>query len=242
MRTVQEELETVLSKISDHKITTFCAGRTDKGVHSIGQVIHFECKKLRPDSAWIKGANQLLPEDIAISWVKHVPKYFHARFSAISRCYRYLIYNKISKPSIFLNNNVLHVKEPLNVDKMQQAGLFLIGEKDFSIFRSSQCQSSTPWRNIMYVLIKKINNYIIIDIKANSFLHHMVRKIVGSLIEIGKNYKKNETWISEILKIKNCNISHFSTVKAKGLYLFSVDYPDFFHLPKINTGLFSDFF
>lgn len=228
INSVQQRLEFALSKIANHMVHVFCAGRTDVGVHAIGQVVHFETDTKRKNLSWIYGANSFLPRDIAVQWTKEVPNNFHARLSALSRRYFYVIYNHHIRP-VILHKLVSHVSIPLNVEKMQRAATFLIGEKDFSSFRAYHCQSKTPWRNIMHINIKRCANYILIDIKANSFLYRMVRNIVGSLIQIGCNRKK-ENWIKDLLNAKNRNFAS-DTAKPDGLYLVAVQYPHFFYLP-----------
>ncbi|WP_343192322.1 tRNA pseudouridine(38-40) synthase TruA [Buchnera aphidicola (Formosaphis micheliae)] len=231
---VQEELEKSISRIANHNITTVCAGRTDAGVHSTFQVVHFETSVIRSDYAWTVGVNNYLPKDISILWVKKVPEEFNARYSALSRTYRYIIYNYKFRSSI-LNNQLFHVYEELNVKNMHQAGQYLIGEHDFTSFRGATCQSSTPYRKVMNLIVFRFNNYIIIEITANSFLYHMVRNIVGCLLEVGRNRKKIE-WILMVLNTKDRNKINYTTVKAEGLYLVSIDYPICFDLPKASVG------
>lgn len=239
-RSIQNCLEKSLSKITSHKVNVFCAGRTDSGVHAIGQVVHFETNNYRKNTAWTLGLNKELPNDIAIRWAKKVPNTFHARFSAISRQYYYIIYNNRLRPAL-LHDNVTHIYHPLNIERMKNAAKYLIGENDFSSFRSIYCQSSTPYRNLIHIKIIQLDNYIFIDVKANSFLYHMVRIIVGTLIEIG-SFRKKVSWIREILMSKD---RHFAgpTVKPNGLYLVFVEYPIYFGIPnkikKINLKIFN---
>ncbi|MXP67295.1 tRNA pseudouridine(38-40) synthase TruA [Pantoea sp. Aalb] len=226
---IQEKLEKALSIIANHNINVFCAGRTDVGVHSIGQVVHFRTTAQRTESAWTLGVNSNLPHDIAIRWVKIVPEEFHARFSAIARRYLYLIYNQRLRSAI-LSKGITHFYYPLDTEKMHRAGQCLIGMNDFTSFRAMHCQSHTPWRNLMHMNIIRQGSYVIVDIKANSFVYHMVRNIVGSLIEIGCG-KQTEGWMAKLLFAKNRYLAA-STAKASGLYLVSVDYPPHFQLPQ----------
>jgi tRNA pseudouridine38-40 synthase len=229
-RSLQGELERALSEIADHPIKTYCAGRTDSKVHSIGQVVHFETKSIRKEVAWTIGVNSFLPKDISVTWVRPVVKDFHARFSAISRTYRYIIYNA-SFRSAMLYGRVVHFRSPLDTEKMHRSGQYLLGEKDFSSFRSSKCQSRTAWRKITSLQVKCFSPYIILEVKANSFLHHMVRNIAGSLIEIGRG-NKGEEWIQKLLALKDRSKAP-ATAPPEGLYLVSVDYPRSYNLPEM---------
>ncbi|WWO95612.1 MAG: tRNA pseudouridine(38-40) synthase TruA [Candidatus Dasytiphilus stammeri] len=231
--TVQTALEEALTMVANHSVSTVGAGRTDAGVHSLGQIIHFETTAIRTIVSWTRGVNSYLPKDIAVRWVQNVPSHFHARFSAISRHYRYVIYNHLLRPAL-LNSRVLHYPLPLDYEVMHRAGQYLLGENDYTTFRSLHCQSRTPYRNIMYLNVSRYDSYIIVDMKANSFLQHMVRNIVGCLIEIGSG-KQPEEWMSQILAAKKRTLAA-STAKAEGLYLVSIDYPEHFLLPKITLG------
>lgn len=233
VRSVQEKLEKALSKVADHPVVVFCAGRTDAGVHGTGQVVHFETTSPRADAAWTLGVNANLPDDIAVRWVKAVPDEFHARFSATARRYRYVIYNHRLRPAI-LGNGITHYYHPLDAEKMQRAGQALIGENDFTSFRAVQCQSRTPWRNVMHLKVTRHGPYVVVDIKANAFVHHMVRNIVGSLMEIGTGNQPEE-WMATLLTAKDRKLAA-ATAKAEGLYLVAVDYPSHFALPQPALG------
>ncbi|WMY97372.1 MAG: tRNA pseudouridine(38-40) synthase TruA [Arsenophonus sp.] len=228
LKTIQSTIESAIHQITNEHIQVYCAGRTDKGVHAIRQVVHFETKKIYKQSTWINGINSFLPNDIVICWQKTVDSSFHARFSAISRKYRYIILNHQCRPAI-LSNYVTHYKFKLDFKKMHTAAQFLIGEHDFTPFRSNSCQSKTPFRNVKEINIYRHGYYIIIDIIANSFLYHMVRNIVGTLIQIGSG-KKDIYWIKKILSLKNKFFS-IETAKAKGLYLVSINYPIEYKIP-----------
>ncbi|BBI01177.1 tRNA pseudouridine synthase A [Buchnera aphidicola (Nipponaphis monzeni)] len=228
--TIQEQLENALSKIANHKINVTCAGRTDAGVHSTGQVVHFTTISVRKKNSWVFGVNSYLPNDISVQWAKIVPNFFNARYSAISRRYRYFIYNYKCRSSIFYSQYYCFSKMRLDVNKMKLAGNNLIGEHDFSSFRGRGCQSKTPWRQIIYFNISRQDRLVIIDIEANSFLYRMVRNIVGCLIDIGSS-KKKITWIQYLLKNKNRNLGGV-TAKASGLYLIFVHYPLVFNLSR----------
>lgn len=233
VRSVQERLEKALSQVANEPISVFCAGRTDAGVHATGQVVHFETTAHRKDPAWTMGVNTHLPADIAVRWVKTVSDDFHARFSATARRYRYVIFNHRYRPAI-LSSGVTHFHYPLDAERMHQAAQCLLGENDFTSFRAVQCQSRTPWRNVMHVNVSRYGDYVVVDIKANAFVHHMVRNIVGSLLEIGCG-NQDITWMAELLALKD-RTKAAATAKANGLYLVSVDYPDHFELPKPAMG------
>lgn len=230
---VQQQLEEALSKIANSPCEVFCAGRTDAGVHGTGQVVHFETRVNRPLQSWCFGTNTHLPPTIAVKWAVEVPDDFHARFSATARRYRYIIYNHKLRSAI-LPFGVSHYYHPLDVEKMHEAGQFLLGENDFTSFRASQCQSHTPWRNVHHLNVSRQNDYIIVDIQANAFVHHMVRNIVGSLIEVGQGKKPIE-WINWLLNQKDRTLAA-PTAKAEGLYLVDVIYPERFQLPKNRLG------
>jgi len=213
VRSVQEKLEKALSQVANEPINVLCAGRKD--------------------AAWTLGVNANLPGDIAVRWVKNVPDDFHARFSATARRYRYIIYNQRLRPAV-LGQGVTHFYEPLDADRMHRAAQALIGENDFTSFRAVQCQSRTPWRNVMHINVSRHGAYVVVDIKANAFVHHMVRNITGSLMEVGAGHQP-ESWIAELLAAKDRTLAA-ATAKAEGLYLVSVDYPDRFDLPKPPMG------
>jgi tRNA pseudouridine38-40 synthase len=233
VKSVQECLEKALSIVANHKVEVQCAGRTDAGVHGTGQIVHFETTASRKAVAWTMGANANLPKDIAVRWAKEVPDEFHARFSATARRYRYLIFNDALRPGI-LSFGVSHYHGDLDVTQMHKAGQYLLGENDFTSFRATHCQSKSPWRNLMHLNVTSHGKYIVVDIKANAFVHHMVRNIVGSLLVVGRGEKKPE-WIRDLLAIKDRKQAG-ATAKAEGLYLVDVDYPAEFGLPVVPLG------
>ena len=233
VNSVQQELERALSFVANEPIEVFCAGRTDSGVHATGQVVHFETNAIRPEKAWSFGTNANLPDDIAVSWAKVVDDEFHARFSATARRYRYVIFNHKLRSAI-LPQGVTHYHLPLDHQLMHQAGQFLLGENDFSSFRAAQCQSNTPWRNVHHLNVTRQGNYVMVDIQANAFVHHMVRNIVGSLMEVGSGNQPVE-WIKWLLEQKDRNLAA-PTAKPNGLYLVDVHYPAHFDLPSHCLG------
>lgn len=233
VKSVQESLEKALSVVANHPIEVQCAGRTDAGVHGTGQVVHFDTTATRKMVAWTMGANANMPKDIAVRWAKEVPEEFHARFSATARRYRYIIYNHAYRPAI-LEKGISHYHGDLDAEKMHLAGQYLLGENDFTSFRAAHCQSRSPWRNVMHLNVSRHGHFIVVDIKANAFVHHMVRNIVGSLIVVGRGEQPTE-WIQWLLQAKDRNLAG-PTAKAEGLYLVEVDYPQEFDLPKVPVG------
>lgn len=230
---VQGQLEQALSKVANEPISLFCAGRTDAGVHATGQVVHFDTNAVRNEGAWTLGVNANLPDNIAVRWTKEVDESFHARFSATARRYRYVIYNHNLRPGI-LRQGVSHYHGDIDADKMHIAAQALLGEQDFTSFRAIQCQSKTPFRNVHSVKVTRQGMYVIVDISANAFLHHMVRNIVGSLLEIGLG-NQPLTWMAELLALKDRNQAA-ATAKPNGLYLVDVTYPEPYQLPKLALG------
>lgn len=225
--TIQTTLELALSKVADEPTKTFCAGRTDRGVHATNQVIHFDTQVDRKEQAWLLGTNSHLPGSISLQWIKIVDENFHARFSALSRRYQYLIYNHPIRSALFCSTTTW-VSQLLDEQKMLQAAQCLIGEHDFSSFRSAQCQSRTAFRHLFSIDVVRRGKLVILDIVANSFLHHMVRNIVGVLIEIGEG-KRDPVWCQEVLLAKN-RIYAGKTAAPTGLYLTGVRYADHYQL------------
>ena len=230
---VQEHLEKALSTVANTPIEVQCAGRTDAGVHATGQVVHSDCDAVRPLKAWTMGVNANLPSSVAVKWCVHVSDEFNARFSATGRRYRYVIYNHKMRPAI-LEQGITHIHRPLNEQLMHEAAQALLGEQDFSAFRAALCQSKTPFRNVTNVTVSRHGAFVVVDISANAFLHHMVRNIVGSLVEIGSGHQPVD-WIATLLAGRDRTLSA-ATAKPNGLYLVKVDYPDAFGLPEQPLG------
>jgi tRNA pseudouridine38-40 synthase len=226
--TIQTTLEAALSKVADEPIKIFCAGRTDRGVHATNQVIHFDTTVNRKLIAWVFGTNSYLPPSISIQWAQVIDDHFHARFSALSRRYQYIIYNYHVRSALFYAQSTW-VTEQLALNQMSTAAHYLVGEHDFSSFRSAQCQSKTAFRHIHTIEVKRVQDLVVIDIVANSFLHHMVRNIVGVLLEIGEGEKSPE-WCQEVLLAKDRKLAA-KTAPPQGLYLTGVRYADAYNLP-----------
>ena len=230
---VQQNIEQALSKIANQPIEVTCAGRTDTGVSATNQIVHFETNQIRKNIAWTLGVNTHLPKDIAVKWVHEVTDDFHARFSATARRYRYIINNTRLRPAI-LQSGISHCHFPLNEQLMHQAAQTLLGRNDFTSFRTVHCQSHSPHRTLHHCDVTRLGDYIVVDIKANAFLHHMVRNIVGSLMKIGQEVKP-VAWMKEVLEAKNRCLAGV-TAPSAGLYFVGVDYPEEFAIPKSRLG------
>ena len=227
-RTVQGELENALSAVANEPIRLTCAGRTDTGVHATGQVVHFDTAVKRELKAWMLGSNTNLPSDIAVHWVRQVSDDFSARFSAISRSYRYILFNRRIRSAVF-SKNVAWSYGKFDENLMHTAAQYLVGEHDFSAFRSSRCQAHHAVRVMQKISVTRQDDYLILDIKANAFLHHMVRNIMGTLMVIGRGEQPVD-WMDEILKGQDRKCAGM-TASPAGLYLVNVEYPKEFGLP-----------
>lgn len=230
--TIQGCLQDALSKVANESIYLHCAGRTDANVHATGQVVHFDTRAKRHIDAWIWGTNSYLPSTIVVKWAKAVDYSFHARFSALSRRYRYIIFNHPLPPAILSHRVVWHYY-PLDVIRMREAAAYLIGEQDFTSFRSSQCNSKSPMRNVMECSIERHHHFIIFEIEANAFLHHMVRNIAGVLMKIGAGLKE-PNWIKEVSQAKDRRAAA-ETASPEGLYLIQVAYPTPYCFPPADS-------
>ncbi|MDE2149879.1 MAG: tRNA pseudouridine(38-40) synthase TruA [Gammaproteobacteria bacterium] len=225
---VQATVEQALSSVAAHPVAVQAAGRTDAGVHALGQVIHFDSGAPRAPHAWLLGANSRLPQDISLRWVRPVPEDFHARYSALARRYRYLIHNQRAR-SALLTGRSARVALALDERRMHAAAQTLLGEHDFSAFRAAECQARSPWRELQAIGVRRRGACVMLDICGNAFLHHMVRNIAGALIEVGLGRKPVE-WIAWLLASRDRR-QGAATAAAAGLYLLGVDYPARYALP-----------
>ena len=228
-RTVQAGVEEALSTVANAPLKTYCAGRTDTGVHATGQVIHVETSVRRTHRSWILGANSNLPSDIAVQWAHKVHDDFHARFSATGRTYQYIICNRIARPGLW-TDKVSFVYQPLDAELMSQAARCLVGYHDFTSFRASGCQAPHPMREVRRIDIRRTGDFVTIVIGANAFLQHMVRNIVGTLLCVGDGRNPPE-WVQQVLSARDRTAGGM-TADACGLYLTDVGYPEHFGLPK----------
>lgn len=227
-RTVQTTLEAALSRVADHDVHVVCAGRTDTGVHATGQVVHFDSHASRSDANWLRGCNANLPDDVSVQWVRPASGDFHARFSAVRRHYRYVIYTHRARPAL-LRHQVCWQTRELDVGRMRQAAGHLLGEHDFTSFRAAACQAHSPVRTIYTLDVGQSGAFIYIDVIANAFLHHMVRCIAGVLIKIGCG-DAPPGWTRDILQARDRRVSGFNAPPG-GLYLVEVSYPGEFQVP-----------
>lgn len=231
---VQGALETALSKVAGGEpISIICAGRTDAAVHSSGQVVHFDTRVERSLHAWVMGGNMNLPKDISVTWAKVMPADFHARFSAVARRYRYVIYSDPIRPA-HMAEEVTWNHRPLDVARMREAAVALVGTHDFSAFRAAQCQAKSPIKTVHHLEIMAHGRFIVLDIRANAFLHHMVRNIAGVLMSIGAG-ERPVSWAREVLE-RGERKSGGVTAHPYGLYLVQVDYPEAFEVPQRYLG------
>ncbi len=230
VRTVQQQLQNALSIVANHQVKVQCAGRTDTGVHAFGQIIHFDSDSNRSIRNWLLGTNVNLPHDVNINWIKPVQDDFHARFSAVSRRYRYVIYNGLTRSAIWRNRAVWE-RRTLDVGLMQEAARSLIGTHDFSSFRAIGCQAKSPVRTLNRLEVAKNGDIISLELEANAFLHHMVRNIAGVLISIGCG-DRLPGWAEEVLEHRDRTLGGV-TAQPQGLYFTGVSYPAEFSIPDV---------
>ena len=235
VNSVQQTVEHALSRVANHPISVVCAGRTDSGVHATSQVVHFDTEAERTIRSWVFGANSNLPSDVSVLWAQETSSDFHARFSATARTYRYLICNQPVRPGVFQKAVGWHYKS-LDENRMEAATQYLLGEHDFSAFRGSGCQANHAVRTIHELTVKRQGAMIIVEVRANAFLLHMVRNIVGVLLEIGEG-EKEPVWAEQVLHSGDRRKASVTSM-PNGLYLVDVDYPPRFKLPKLPKGPF----
>ena len=227
-RTIQGELESALSVIADTEVSTVCAGRTDTGVHALQQVVHFDTLAVRRNYSWVRGSNSNLPKDISVNWCIRINEHFHARYSALSRTYRYIILNRKFRSGVSYDTaNWVGLR--LDESKMALAANLLVGKHDFSAFRARGCQAKSPVKEIKAIFVSRFDDYVVISVEATGFLQKMVRNIAGLLIEIGIS-RKQPTWAREVLASK-CRSMGGSTAPSRGLYLVNVRYPKIYDIP-----------
>ncbi len=233
LRTVQCELERALTHVANHPVKVVYSGRTDTGVHATHQVVHFDSDKERNIRAWVHGTNANLPKDICVRWGQEVAPDFHARFTAVARRYRYVIYNSAIRPAL-LQSGVTWQYRRLNHNLMHEAAQLLLGEHDFTSFRAVECHAKSPVRTIQAIKVFRRGDLVILDITANAFLHHMVRNIVGVLTAVGTE-RQNVSWVEDVLLAKDRRLGA-ETAPPYGLYLVHVTYPEAFKFASLNIG------
>lgn len=226
--TVQGVLENALSRVADHDARVTCSGRTDTGVHALGQVAHFDSDAQRDERSWILGLNSHLPSAVSVVWIRPVDDDFHARFSAFSRSYRYRILNRWIRPALDARR-MSWCRTPLDADKMHQAAQYLLGEHDFTSFRARACQARHAVREVQAIAVSRSGDEVALDITANGFLYHMVRNIAGSLIRIGNGEAPVE-WLQQVL-LEQDRTAAAPTAQPEGLYFVGARYPAHYGLP-----------
>jgi tRNA pseudouridine38-40 synthase len=230
---VQQTAEAAFSRIAAEPVSLICAGRTDAGVHALGQIAHFDTRAIRTERSWVLGANSNLPDSISIRWARAVPGHFHARYSAEARTYRYFVLNRLGRSALAAQRATL-IYRPLAVERMSAAAALLLGEHDFSAFRAAGCQARSPIRRLYALDVRRRGDRIIIEATANAFLQHMVRNLVGLLLDIGVG-KAPPEWAAEVLAARDRTRSS-ATAPAQGLYFWKVAYPKGFGLPEEAAG------
>jgi tRNA pseudouridine38-40 synthase len=230
---VQQTAEVAFGRIADEPVSLICAGRTDAGVHALGQVAHFDTQAIRGERSWILGANANLPDSISVRWARVVPGHFHARYSAEARTYRYFVLNRLGRSALAARRAAL-IYRPLDVERMSAAAALLLGEHDFSAFRAADCQARTPVRRLYALEVVRRGDQVIIEATANAFLQHMVRNLVGLLLDIGVG-KAPPEWAAAVLAGRDRTRSS-PTAPAAGLYFWKVTYPQAFGLPAEAAG------
>ncbi len=225
---VQSLVDNAITRVADEPVETVCAGRTDSGVHASAQVVHFDSSAERPLRGWLLGVNAYLPDDISANWAAFVDDDFSARFSATSRTYRYLILNRRVR-SALQRNRAWWVYEPLDEQAMQQATETLLGKHDFSAFRATGCQASTPIREISSFQVNRTGDCLSLTVTANAFLKHMVRNITGLLVAIGKG-DEEPGWAKSVLEGRDRTHGGV-TAPPHGLTLVDVAYPEQCKIP-----------
>jgi tRNA pseudouridine38-40 synthase len=237
--TVQDQLEAAIERFATVHLGTTCAGRTDAGVHALGQVVHFDTEIRREMHAWVRGINAFLPSSIGVRWAReihdvapgerHIEGDFHARFSARSRTYHYLLYNhQVRSPLLAGRAGFCH--RPLDVERMRAAVPALIGEHDFTTFRAAYCQAKTPVKIMHEINIERHGDLIVFTLRASAFLHHMVRNLVGSLLYVGQGREQPE-WLGQLLAAKDRTLAA-PTFMPDGLYLADIEYDDKWGVPR----------
>lgn len=234
-QTVQDTLELALARFSGVKdpVSTVCAGRTDTGVHGAMQVVHVDTGLDRRLESWVRGVNAFLPPSISVQWAKQVPEAFHARFSARSRTYIYLLWRGRVRPALWAGR-AGWCFQPLDVEAMRAAASTLLGEHDFSSFRSSQCQAKHPVRTMHRLDIEERGPFLVFTLRANAFLHHMVRNLMGALLQIGQG-RESVDWMPELLAVRD-RTKGAPTFSPDGLYLSAIEYPAEFGLDELDGG------
>lgn len=233
-QTVQDRLEAALAQFADHPVRTWCAGRTDAGVHGLNQVVHIDTVLDRPAFSWLRGTNRYLPNDIALQWCQPVPADFHARNSALGRRYVFLLRESAVRPAIE-TGLCGWVFRSLSEESMRRAAQCLLGEHDFSAFRSAECQASSPIKQMRRIEITRRGAYWRFDFEASAFLHHMVRNIMGCLVAVGTQTRSVD-WLQSVLESKNRTLAA-PTFPPDGLYFVGPQYDAAYAIPTTTAAM-----
>ena len=232
LHTIQDVLQKALSRVADAPVECTCAGRTDAGVHALGQVVHFDSDAARSERGFRLGANTYLPNDVSVVWLREVPPHFHARYAATARSYRYVILNRDSRPALAAGRATWE-RRPLDAERMHAAAQCLVGEHDFSAFRAIECQAKSPVRRVESLTVSRDHEWVRISITANAFLHHMVRNVAGLLLSVGQGDSPPER-VPAVLAGRDRK-ANAATAPPDGLYLEFVRYPPEFGLPAASA-------
>jgi tRNA pseudouridine38-40 synthase len=224
-RTVQDALEDALSRFADRPVRVACAGRTDTGVHALGQVVHFDCEAERTQQGWVRGVNALLPSSIAVTWAAPVEAAFDARFDArfdaVARTYHYLLLVRPQRSPHWIGR-AGWTHTALDADRMHAACASLVGTHDFSAFRSAECQAKSPVKTMTAATVARDGDFVRFTFTASAFVQHMVRNLVGALVAIGRG-RQDVGWIETLLVGRDRTVAA-PTFMPDGLYLARVDY------------------
>ena len=231
---VQDAVTLAVSAIAGEAVAVVCAGRTDTGVHALAQGVHFDTRAERRATAWTRGVNARLPSSIAVVQATSVPDDFHARFDAVERTYSYVLLERPERPGLLAGRVGWHCRR-LSIDRMREAAATLAGTHDFSAFRSSQCQAKSPVRTLHELSIRRSGDCIMVDLRANAFLHHMVRNILGALVYVGDG-RRPVQWLAALLASRD-RTAGAPTFPAAGLYLTGVRYGDNWQPPSIRRTM-----
>ncbi len=226
--TLQACVETALSRIAAQPVHVAASGRTDTGVHASGQVVSFASAAMRTADAWLRGTNSVIDGGIAVQWAHRVPADFHARFSAIARRYQYLIF-EADVPPTHLERLVTWSRVRLDDEAMHRSAQLLVGEHDFTSFRAASCQAQSAHRLVHEIAVRRFAAFVVIDVTANAFLHHMVRNIASALMSVGRA-EQSVGWVRDLLMARSRPLTG-PTAPPDGLYLVDVRYPPALALP-----------
>ncbi|MEY3125072.1 MAG: tRNA pseudouridine(38-40) synthase TruA [Pseudomonadota bacterium] len=228
-QTIQDHLERALGKLAAQRVSTVCAGRTDAGVHGLMQVVHFDTHLQRETNSWVRGTNAYLPKDIAVQWAVSTSDDFHCRACATSRRYAYVLLESPVRPSVDAGR-VGWAFRPMALEAMQAAASYLLGKHDFTSFRASQCQALSPVKTMLSIDISKRGAYWRVEFEANAFLHHMIRNVMGCLVEIGQG-KKPPEWMLDVLGAQDRRAAA-PTFSPDGLYFLGPRYAPEWNMPE----------